>query len=40
MNVLGVPISPTVRGPATTLRDGKREETEAILEGSRLAAEA
>src|SRR5215210_6074466 len=40
MNVLGVPISPTVRGPATTLREGKREETEAILEGSGLAAEA
>jgi len=40
MNVLGVPISPTVRGPATTLRVGKREEAEAILEGSGLAAEA
>jgi 4-hydroxy-tetrahydrodipicolinate synthase len=40
MNVLGVPISPTVRGPATTLREGKREEVEAILEGSGLAAEA
>jgi hypothetical protein len=35
-----VPISPTVRGPATTLRAGKREETEAILEGVGLAAEA
>ena len=40
MNVLGVPISPTVRGPATTLREGKREEAEAILEGVGLAAEA
>ena len=40
MNVLGVPISPTVRGPATTLRERKREEAEAILEGVGLAAEA
>ena len=40
MNVLGVPISPTVRGPATTLPEGKREEAEAILEGSGLATEA
>jgi dihydrodipicolinate synthase/N-acetylneuraminate lyase len=40
MNVLGVPISPTVRGPATTLCEGKREEAEAILEGSGLAAKA
>ena len=36
MNVLGVPISPTVRGPALTLGEGAREEAEAILEGSGL----
>jgi hypothetical protein len=35
-----VPISPTVRGPATTLCEGKREEAEEILEGSGLAAKA
>ena len=38
--VLVPEVAPTVRGPATTLREGKREETEAILEGSGLAAEA
>ena len=38
MNVLGVPISPTVRGPATTLDDGAREKVEAILEGSGVGA--
>ena len=34
MNVLGVPISPTVRGPAHTLHEGAREEVEAILDGA------
>jgi 4-hydroxy-tetrahydrodipicolinate synthase len=34
MNVLGVPISPTVRGPATTLDENAREKVEAILEDS------
>ena len=38
MNVLGVPISPTVRGPATTLDSGAREKVEAILEGSGVGA--
>jgi hypothetical protein len=33
MNVLGVPISPTVRGPALNLGEGAREEVEAILKG-------
>ena len=36
MNLLGVPISPTVRGPALTLDEGMRGEVEAILEGSGL----
>jgi 2-dehydro-3-deoxy-D-pentonate aldolase len=36
MNALGVPISPTVRGPALTLDEGKRQEVEAILEASGL----
>jgi len=39
MNVLGVPISPTVRGPATILDDSAREKVEAILEGSGVAAD-
>ena len=38
MNVLGVPISPTGRGPALTLGEGAREEAEAILEASGLGA--
>jgi len=38
MNVLGVPISPTVRGPASTLDEGTREQVEAILEGSGVVA--
>jgi dihydrodipicolinate synthase/N-acetylneuraminate lyase len=33
MNVLGVPISPTVRGPALALGAGAREDVEAILDG-------
>jgi hypothetical protein len=36
MNVLGVPISPTVRGPALTFGEGAHEDAEAILEGSGL----
>ena len=40
MNVLGVPISPTVRGPALNLGEGPREEVEAILEGSGVGAHA
>ena len=39
MNVLGVPISPTVRGPAVTLGDGAREKVEAILDGSGVKVE-
>jgi 2-dehydro-3-deoxy-D-pentonate aldolase len=34
MNVLGVPISPTVRGPALALGAGGREDVEAILDGA------
>ena len=36
MNVLGVSISPTVRGPALTFGEGAHEDAEAILEGSGL----
>ena len=39
MNTLGVPISPTVRGPAVALGDGAREEVGAILTGSGLGVE-
>jgi 2-dehydro-3-deoxy-D-pentonate aldolase len=39
MNALGVPISPTVRGPASTLDEGARDKVEAILEGSGVGAE-
>ena len=34
MQILGIPISPTVRGPALPADDGSREEIEAILEDS------
>jgi dihydrodipicolinate synthase/N-acetylneuraminate lyase len=31
MKILGVPISPTVRGPALPASDGAREDIEAVL---------
>jgi dihydrodipicolinate synthase/N-acetylneuraminate lyase len=34
MQILGVPISPTVRGPALPAVEGAREEVEAILENA------
>jgi 2-dehydro-3-deoxy-D-pentonate aldolase len=34
MQILGVPISPTVRGPALPAADGARDEVEAILENA------
>ena len=34
MQILGVPISPTVRGPALPADEGAREEVEAILENA------
>jgi 4-hydroxy-tetrahydrodipicolinate synthase len=34
MQILGVPISPAVRGPALPADDGAREEVEAILENA------
>jgi dihydrodipicolinate synthase/N-acetylneuraminate lyase len=39
MNVRGVPISSTVRGPALTLGEGAREEAVAILEAPGLGAQ-
>jgi len=32
MQILGVPISPTVRGPALPADEAAREEIEAVLE--------
>lgn len=34
MNVLGVAISPTVRGPAQTLHEEAREQVEVVLDGA------
>ena len=34
MQMLGVPISPTVRGPALPAEEGAREEVEAILDNA------
>jgi 4-hydroxy-tetrahydrodipicolinate synthase len=34
MGILGVPISPTVRGPALPAEEGAREDVEAILRDS------
>ncbi len=37
MNVLGVPISPTVRGPALPADEGAREDVEAVLRDAGLS---
>jgi 4-hydroxy-tetrahydrodipicolinate synthase len=36
MQILGVPISPTVRGPALPAEESARESVEAVLEGCEL----